>query len=50
MNFRPAPATVALGSLAGVELLGGREVHGALELGPFGVAVIRAGRPRRDAP
>jgi beta-galactosidase len=41
MNFKPAPATVALGNLTGVELLGGREVQGSLELGPFGVAVIR---------
>jgi beta-galactosidase len=46
MNFNRAPATVALGALLGLELLGGREVRDVLELEPFGVAVIRtAARP-----
>ncbi|HVO21082.1 MAG TPA: beta-galactosidase [Anaeromyxobacter sp.] len=43
MNFGRTPATVALGELGGLELLGGRQVSGALELAPFGVAVIRTG-------
>lgn len=41
MNFGRAPVTVDLGSLAGRDLVAEREVRGALELAPFGVAVIR---------
>lgn len=41
MNFDRAPATVPLGSVAGVDLLSGRPVRGALELAPFGAVVIR---------
>lgn len=47
MNFNHASATVPLGGLAGVELLSGCGVRDAVELEPFGVAVIRAARSGR---
>jgi beta-galactosidase len=46
MNFTRAAVTVALGGLAGRDLVGEREVRGAVALEPFGVAVIRPGGRR----
>jgi beta-galactosidase len=40
MNFGHAAVRVDLGSVAGVDLVSGREARGALSLEPFGVAVI----------
>jgi len=50
MNFTRAAATVELGSLAGLDLVSGRDVRGALALEPFGVAVIRPGAAARQGP
>jgi len=51
MNFAPAEATVPLGGIRGQDLLGGEQVSGAIELAPFGAAVIRtAARPAPASP
>ncbi len=42
MNFNPTPATVALGSAAGRDLLTGAAVSGQAELGPYGVMVLES--------